>query len=56
LAKKQAPPHPSYFQSEVLAMMTVFAVIGGLAVAFIVAAIVAGCVMQYYDDDPDWLL
>jgi hypothetical protein len=37
-------------------MMTFFAVIGAAGLLLVVAAIVAGCVMQYFDDDPDWLL
>ena len=37
-------------------MMTFFAVIGAVGVTLVVVAIVAGCVMQYFDDDPDWLL
>ncbi len=36
--------------------MTFLAVIGAVGLALVVAAIIAGCVMQYYDDDPDWLL
>lgn len=35
-------------------MMTILSVIGGIAILVIIAAIVAGCVMQYYDDEPDW--
>lgn len=37
-------------------MMTFLAVIGAAGFALVIVAIVAGCVMQYYDDDPDWRL
>jgi hypothetical protein len=36
--------------------MTFLAVIGAVGITIVVAAIVAGVVMQYCDDDPDWRL